>query len=74
MVLHHSAEIIQNMFCSNMFDIRTRLIPQWSGVGSIFSPDLAQNVPLEMCYANFETIGNYPKRNWATCAIRIALL
>jgi len=73
MLLHRSVQIIQNMFCSNMFDIRTRLIPQWSGVGSIFSLDLAQNEPLGMCCANFETVGKYPKRNWATRAIRIVL-
>jgi hypothetical protein len=62
---------MQNIFCSNMFVVRTRLVARWSGVGDIFSPDLARKELSGMCYGGFEAVETYPKRSWATRAIRI---
>jgi hypothetical protein len=63
---------MHNMFCSNMFCIRTRLMARWSGVERIFNLGLVRKELLETSCASSERAGSFPRKHWAIDVIRSA--
>jgi len=63
---------MQNMFCSNMFCVGTRLTARWSGVGHIFSLVLVRKELSEKCCGSSERAGDFHRKHWAIDVIRSA--